>query len=199
MLRQVYPRSIWHMPRDEKKVYLTFDDGPHPAVTPFILEQLRRVKAKATFFCLGKNVAAHPDLYTQILREGHSTGNHTYNHKNGWKTPDREYLADIVAAAKVIDSNLFRPPYGRITPFQIRQLADPVLNLHPIMWSILSGDFDPARSPEECVENVVKPLRNGSIIVFHDSEKAMPNVTGALPRVLDFLSEGGYIMEKICI
>jgi len=197
LLRQAYPSCLWRVRTDEKKAYLTFDDGPHPIATPFILDQLRAFNAKATFFCLGKNVAAYPDIYQRILLEGHSAGNHTYNHLNGWKTPDKAYFDDILAARRLIDSSLFRPPYGRITRWQLQQLPSTALQLKPIMWTILSGDFDPGITSRKCVENVIRPMKKGAIIVFHDSEKALPHVSFALPKVLQFLSEQGYIMENI--
>lgn len=199
LLRQVYPDCVWRMPGKEKKVYITFDDGPHPEATPFILEQLRRYKARATFFCIGKNVAQYPDLYNRILAEGHRTGNHTYNHLNGWKTPDKQYFDDILATKKLVDSPLFRPPYGRITRFQLAQLPKPALQMTPIMWTVLSGDFDRKISGEKCVANVVDAIKPGAIVVFHDSEKALPHVTFSLPRVLQYLTENGYMMEKISI
>jgi len=197
LLRQMYPSCIWHIPTKEKKVYLTFDDGPHPVATPFILEQLRKHGAKATFFCIGKNVAEHPEIYQQILLEGHRTANHTYNHMNGWKTPDKAYIEDIIAAKKLIDATLFRPPYGRITRWQLAQLNSKALKMKAVMWSILSGDFDPKITSQKVVENVIRPLKKGAIIVFHDSEKALPHVTYALPRVLEYLSKEGYMMEKL--
>lgn len=197
LLRQIYPSCIWRMHAKEKKVYLTFDDGPHPEATPFILEQLAKYGAKATFFCIGKNVASYPGIYQQILLQGHRTANHTYNHLNGWKTPDKEYIEDIVAAGKLIDTTLFRPPYGRITRWQLAQLGSKALGLKAVMWTILSGDFDPKISSEKVLGNVIRPLKKGAIIVFHDSEKALPHVNYVLPKVLKYLSEEGYIMEKI--
>jgi peptidoglycan/xylan/chitin deacetylase (PgdA/CDA1 family) len=199
LLRRIYPSALWQMPAREKKIYLTFDDGPHPTATPFVLEQLRKFNAKATFFCLGKNVAQYPELYERTLLEGHSTGNHTYNHLNGWKTPDKQYFEDILSARKLIDSRLFRPPYGRITRWQLSQLDKPALQMKAVMWTILSGDFDTSITPGRCLENVIRPLKNGAIIVFHDSEKALPHVTATLPKVLAYLEENGYMMEKITI
>jgi peptidoglycan/xylan/chitin deacetylase (PgdA/CDA1 family) len=200
LLKRIYPSALWRMPTREKKVYLTFDDGPHPTATPYVLEQLRAFNAKATFFCLGKNVAQYPELYKRILMAGHATGNHTYNHLNGWKTPDKQYFEDILSARKLIDSNLFRPPYGRITRWQLSQLEErPALQMRAVMWTILSGDFDTSISSERCLENVIRPLMTGAIIVFHDSEKALPHVTATLPKVLSYLEGNGYMMEKITI
>lgn len=199
LLRQVYPHCLWRVRTGEKKVYLTFDDGPHPEATPFVLNELRKYNAKATFFCLGKNVAAHPEIYKQVLLDGHATGNHTYNHLNGWKTPARQYVDDIISTKKLVDSPLFRPPYGRITPWQLSQLGRPALQMRAVMWTILSGDFDPELPAEKCVENVIRPLKKGAIIVFHDSQKALPHVTNALPKILRFLAENGYMMEKLTV
>jgi peptidoglycan/xylan/chitin deacetylase (PgdA/CDA1 family) len=140
-LRALYPTLTWRMPRGEKTIYLTFDDGPHPTATPFVLEELRKAGAKATFFCIGKNVAQYPALYQQILDEGHATGNHTYNHVNGWKVTDEVYKNEIEQAAQLIKSNLFRPPYGRIKRSQIKQLQTPNPKLQTIMWSVSERRF----------------------------------------------------------
>lgn len=174
------------MPPARKAVYLTFDDGPHPEATPFVLDQLQRYNAKATFFCIGKNVVEHPDIYQRILEEGHTTGNHTHNHLNGWKTGTDKYLENIFEARKYIDSPLFRPPYGRITPFQIKQVKQRIPGAKIIMWDVLSADFDTEITGETCVQNVVFKLQPGSIIVFHDSTKAWDRLSYALPRVLEF-------------
>ncbi|MEO6001092.1 MAG: polysaccharide deacetylase family protein [Chitinophagaceae bacterium] len=194
----IYPRYIWNMPGKEKKIYLSFDDGPHPTITPIVLEQLKEHNAKASFFCIGKNVAENPDLYKQIIEEGHSVGNHTHNHLNGWEVNDKAYLKNITTAAKYIDSSLFRPPYGRITRFQAKQVME-ILNYDIIMWSVLSGDFDSSLSPEDCWNNVLKATGAGSIVVFHDSEKAKKRVLYALPKLLTYYSERGYSFERIII
>ncbi len=193
------------MPGSGKKLYLTFDDGPHPVATPFVLDQLRQYQAKGTFFCIGKNVEAYPGIYRQILDEGHAVGNHTQQHLNGWKTPNDVYLADIAHAARQIDSVLFRPPYGRITRFQARMIRQ--MGLSPgvtaaepvsiIMWDVLSADFDTGLLPEDCVKNVIGNARPGSIIVFHDSEKAWPRLQYALPRVLKYFSREGFTFEAV--
>jgi len=181
-----------------KMVYLSFDDGPHPVATPFVLDLLKKYQAKATFFCIGKNVAAYPDIYRRILDEGHAVGNHTHNHLNGWKTKDAVYLADISEAGKHIDSPLFRPPYGRITSFQAKHIAKAMKNekARVIMWDVLSGDFDESLSPQQCSENVVLNAGKGSVIVFHDSEK--PFKTSILPAGGAGISEKkGYVFAKI--
>lgn len=194
-LRKLYPPTVtWKIATEKKELFLTFDDGPHPTITPFVLQCLKKYHAKATFFCIGKNVKQYPDVYQQILDEGHTVGNHTYNHLNGWKTGDLIYLKDIILAKESIDSNLFRPPYGRIARSQVKELS-PVFNL--IMWDVLSGDFDVTLSPKKCFNNVVQNTSPGSIIVFHDSEKAFPRLEYALPKALAFFSEKGYEMKAI--
>lgn len=190
-LRRCFPGCIWEIAEQRPIVYLTFDDGPDPVVTPFVLDQLANYGMHATFFCIGKNVEAHPDVYARILREGHRTGNHTHHHLNGWKTDDDTYLADISRAARLIDSDLFRPPYGRIGSGQLRRLRHLSPVMRPVMWSVLSGDFDPGISPARCIRNVLDHARPGSVITFHDSEKAFPVLREALPVILeDFRRKG---------
>jgi len=198
-LKKFYSNYVWDIPGISNEVYLTFDDGPHPECTAFILDQLKRVEAKATFFCIGKNVVEFPDLYERILLEGHSVGNHTQNHPNGWKTDDKTYLEDVAKAAKYIDSKLFRPPYGRITKFQASQIPTAMhrKDARIIMWDVLSGDFDPEASPQKCLERVTLKTRPGSIIVFHDSEKVYKKILEILPKTLDFLTEKGFRLAKI--
>jgi peptidoglycan/xylan/chitin deacetylase (PgdA/CDA1 family) len=191
-IKKMYPECIWNIPVSEKILYLTFDDGPHPQATPFVLGQLLIYQAKATFFCLGKNVKEYFSIYDQIISEGHLTGNHTFNHLNGWKTDNEKYLEDIAEAAKIIRSNLFRPPYGKITPFQIEAIAGGKLKLTTIMWDVLCGDFDASVSGENCYLNVVNNAEKGSIIVFHDSLKSFPTLQYALPRVLEYYSNKGF-------
>ena len=195
-LKKLYPSCIWEVPNAEKKIYLTFDDGPHPEATPFVLHELKKFRAKATFFCIGKNVLEHPDIYKQILLEGHRTGNHTQNHLNGWKVPDKEYFDDIREAKKYIDSNLFRPPYGRITSFQLMNLSKRA-GFKIIMWDVLSADFDKEISPDQCSQNVIQNARSGSIIIFHDSKKALETIKISLPEVLHFFSEKGFAFETL--
>jgi len=195
-LKKIYSECTWQMNTDEKLIYLTFDDGPHPVATPFVLEQLKAYNAKATFFCIGKNVAEYPFIYEQIIDDGHAVGNHTYNHLNGWKTKDADYIGNVAAAKKIIDSNLFRPPYGRATKFQLSLLKNNY-GLIPIMWSVLSGDFDIHLSKEKCSDYVIKKTKSGDIIVFHDSEKALERMHYALPKTLAYFSEKGYRFEAI--
>lgn len=198
-LKRLYPEYVWNIETKEKTLYLSFDDGPHPEATTFVLKQLKRFNAIATFFCIGKNVVAYPDIYKQIYDEGHSIGNHTYNHLNGWKTDNETYLKDVLEASKVIDSRLFRPCYGRITSFQAQNLKPVMKGKEPkvVMWDVLSGDFDTTCTPEQCLSNVVFASVPGSIIVFHDSEKAFPRLEYTLPKMLNYFSEKGYSFKSI--
>ena len=196
-IRKMYPKCTWFIPVKEKIIYLSFDDGPHPAITPIVLDELKKYNAKAIFFCIGKNVVAYPSVYKRILDEGHAIGNHTHHHLNGWKTADKVYLDDIATAKKYIDSNLYRPPYGKIKLFQLKQLALPRFNLKTVMWSVLSGDFDRRITKEKCLSNVIKNVTNGSIIVFHDSEKSFETMQYALKGTLAHFTDEGYKFEKI--
>ena len=187
---------IWDMPGDvEPTVYITFDDGPHPTATPFVLEQLAKYKAGGTFFCVGNNVSCFPRIYEQILIAGQAVGNHTYNHVNGWKASSDHYLKNVLRARKYIDSNAFRPPYGRIKRSQVRKLKEQNTAWKIYMWDILCGDFDAGISPEDCLNNVLTNIAPGSIIIFHDSEKAWERMSYALPRVLEYCKQQGWKMK----
>lgn len=183
------PQLIWRIDGDDPIIYLTFDDGPIPEVTPWVVDQLSLFNAKATFFCVGDNVFKHPDIYNLLLENGHSVGNHTYNHISGWSNLRSDYLSNINKASDYIDSNLFRPPYGRITPLKFRSIRE---QYQVIMWDVLSGDFDGRIDPEICLQNVIKNTKAGSIIVFHDSLKAKKNLEYCLPRVLEHFTLQGY-------
>jgi peptidoglycan/xylan/chitin deacetylase (PgdA/CDA1 family) len=185
---------LWQVPTTEKEIYLTFDDGPTPGVTDIALDLLKASNAKATFFCLGKNVEAHSELFSRIKKEGHSIGNHSWDHPDGWKTHDVSYLKNVLRASKVIDSKLFRPPYGRITPKQIGALKH---RFKAVMWTVLSADFDTTITPEKCLENVLNNIDNGSIVVFHDSIKAKTNMLYALEHSLQFFNEEGYTLRAL--
>lgn len=203
LIRKIFSGFIWKMPEKDKVVYLTFDDGPTPEVTPWVLEALEKHQAKATFFCIGNNIAQHPDLFEKTVNAGHAIGNHTYNHLNGWKTNTDDYLENAAMAEEMIlrycsnfrSNMLFRPPYGRIGRKQLSSLKQRGYRI--IMWDVLSADFDTTITPEQCLDNVIKNVETGSIIIFHDSIKAFPNLKYALPKVLDYLTSSGYRCEAI--
>jgi peptidoglycan/xylan/chitin deacetylase (PgdA/CDA1 family) len=188
IIKKMFPSLVFKFNDKEKTIYLTFDDGPIPETTPLILDILEKYNAKATFFCLGKNVEKHPELFDLIIQRGHTTGNHGYSHKNGWKTANAEYFEDIEKANKLIRSDLFRPPYGRIKPSQIKYLKK---KYRIVMWDVLSGDFDYYTDSEKCYKNVINNVENGSVVVFHDSLKAKNNVLEVLPEVLEKLKAIG--------
>ncbi len=191
-LQWLYPTLTWHKNRKDKYVYLTFDDGPVPVVTPYVLNTLKRFNAVATFFCIGDNVCKYPDIFENVLANGHRVGNHTFNHLKGWDTPDNDYMQNIEKCSEVVHSNLFRPPYGRISKTQLSKFKTLFPQMEIVMWDVLSGDFDPNISVEKCTRNVLKNVCNGSIIVFHDSEKAFPRLENTLPVVLKELHDLGY-------
>lgn len=197
LLKKIYDYGVWSLPTSDKKVYLTFDDGPHPVVTPFVLEQLATYNAKATFFCIGKNVVAHPDILQQVIAKGHRVGNHTQNHLNGWKTNDADYIENIRQAKQHIDAGIFRPPYGRIKKSQVKLMGKHFPEIKIILWDVLSGDFDVSIDADQCIKNVLNHTSPGSIIVFHDSEKAFPRLQHALPVILEKLFANGYVFELI--
>ena len=189
------PRLTWEINEKPNAVYLTFDDGPTPDVTPWVLDKLRKHNAKATFFALGRNVDHNPDIFQQILDEGHSVGNHTYSHLKGWGSSNKSYFEDIELAQRLMmGSKLFRPPYGRIKPSQVTELMK---SYRIIMWSVLSVDYNRRVPGDRCVKNVMENVKPGSIIVFHDSAKARKNLYHALPIVLERLKDKGYAMERI--
>jgi peptidoglycan/xylan/chitin deacetylase (PgdA/CDA1 family) len=196
-LKNIYSALIWRVPVKEKVLYLSFDDGPHPEITPFVLDELKKYDARATFFCIGKNVKEYPQIYRRVLLEGHRVGNHTQNHLNGWKTDDKKYIQNIRDAAQLIDSDLFRPPYGRIGTLQSKLLRGAPFHYKIVMWEVLSGDFDRAIDAQRCTRNVLRHARTGSIVVFHDSEKAFDRLSVALPAVLKHFSGLGYRFEVI--
>lgn len=195
-LKALFPRYKWHVNTQEKKIFLTFDDGPIPEITEFVIATLKQYHAKATFFCIGDNVRKHPAIFKEILAQGHSVGNHTFNHMNGWKSGDAEYMANIALCEKELNlnTNLFRPPYGRMKKSQSRQLP---AHKEIIMWDVLSGDFSPAVSPETCLRKTIKHARPGSIVLFHDSLKAAKNMQYTLPRFLDHFTKKGYRFEAL--
>lgn len=193
-LRALYPSLVWRINTAAKELYLTFDDGPHPEATPFVLGALATYNARATFFCIGKNVVEHPGIFHRVIAEGHRIGNHTHNHLNGWKTDDLAYINNIQEASKLIKTNLFRPPYGRIKRSQVKALSK---DYKIIMWDVLSGDFDTGLQAEKSLNYVTQHSGPGSTIVFHDSAKAFKTLQFVLPKVLEHFSEQGYVFKTI--
>lgn len=186
MFKTLMPQFTWHI-KSKANIYLTFDDGPHPSITPEVLALLAQYQVKATFFCVGENVQKYPDVFQQIQNEGHEIGNHTYNHLNGWYTENEIYLDNVVKANALIPSTLFRPPYGRIKKTQAQALLKAGYKI--VMWTLLTGDFDTRISGKKCYENIASKLRMGDIIVFHDSEKAYDRLMYALPKLLAYCQE----------
>lgn len=193
-IKSLYPKRTWGVKTNQREIYLSFDDGPHPSVTAFVLDELAKFNAKASFFCIGKNVVKYPDIYRRIINEGHTIGNHSFNHLNGWKVSNEQYLQDILKASLYIDSKLYRPPYGRMTSFQQGLLKG---KMQVVMWSILSGDFDNKISAERCLSNVLMNIYPGAIVVFHDSEKAFAVLRDVLPKTLSYLTEKGYSFKRL--
>ena len=202
ILQKFYPQAIWRKNPGVKKIYLTFDDGPIPSVTDWVLDVLKKYNVKATFFCVGDNVKKNPELFQCIINEKHSIGNHTFNHLNGWKTDTAHYIDNVrLCEQALLDYSpglanritLFRPPYGKITRSQISMLKS---QYAIIMWDVLTGDFDSTTSPEKCLSNSVKKLRNGSIIVFHDNIKAYEKLEYALPKFIEYAQNKGF--EFVC-
>ncbi len=206
-IKLLFPKYVWDIPNHEKKVYLTFDDGPNPQITEWVLDQLQQYDAKATFFCIGNNIEKHPDIFQKIIDDNHAVGNHTFSHLKGWETDTNEYIENTRRCSLFMREKekgisdkgdtfeLFRPPYGKIKTSQSRALRR--LGYKIIMWDVLSRDFDKTITPEECLKNVLKNVEMGSIIVFHDSIKAAQNLKYVLPKTLAFLKEKGFVCAKI--
>ena len=200
-IKKIFSNYIWDIPNTENKIYLTFDDGPTPEVTEWVLSILKRNNLKATFFCIGNNIEKHPEIFNTIITEGHTIGNHTFNHKKGWKTKTADYIENVelcksaICELQSVNCNLFRPPYGKIKPSQSKNLRK--LGYKIIMWDVLSADFDPSVSKEKCLENATLKVSSGSSIVFHDSVKAFPTLKYALPRAIQILKEKGFVFDVI--
>ena len=192
-LRKLIPELVWDIP-EGSDVFLTFDDGPTPEVTEWILDELKRWDARATFFCLGRNAEAHPELMQRIEAEGHRVGNHTYGHLKGWETDVERYVEDVDRASKFIGGHLFRPPYGQIAPVQARALGG---RYRIVMWNIISRDYNRRLSPRTCLDNVIRHVKPGDIVVFHDSKKAFRNLRVALPGTLEHLHALGMRSKAI--
>lgn len=196
LYRILYPKSVWRLKvPDKKTVYLTFDDGPIPEVTPWVLSILKKYNIKATFFCVGDNVRRYRYIYDQLIAEGHITGNHTFHHMQGWLTSPVKFLKDTAEADKLINSRLFRPPHGHMIFPQPSLLKKNGYKI--IMWDVVTRDYSTFMNPEEVLENVKLYTRDGSVIVFHDSLKAEKNLRYALPLAIEWLLEQGYTFELI--
>lgn len=207
LIQKIYTNYTWRFSSTNKEIYLTFDDGPTPEITPWVLSQLQKHQAKATFFCIGKNIEKHPEIFKQILADGHAVGNHTHNHLKSRKNTTKNYVQNTVEAAEAMDrfstvipsnnepQQLFRPPYGKITASQAKALQK--LGYTIVMWDVLSADFDTSINTASCLQNVLKNTEDGSIVVFHDSVKAAKNLFYALPKVLEHYSKKGFEFKKI--
>lgn len=202
-LKILFPKYIWELPNTEKKIYLTFDDGPIPEITEWVLELLKKEEIKATFFCIGENIQKHPEVFKQIISDNHTIGNHTFNHLKGWNTSTKKYLENVELCNSVFEkysisnfqSKLFRPPYGKIKKNQAKELIK--LGYKIIMWDVLSYDYDNSLNAERCLNNTLKNISTGSTIVFHDSNKSKRNLKQVLPKLIQQLKEKGFEFDKI--
>ena len=194
ILKHLFNDFLWDIPSKEKKLYLTFDDGPHGELTPWIIDLLSKYHAKATFFLVGKNALKHPNLHQLYLKNGHRLGNHTFQHLKAWSNKKTDHLDDIAKCAKIVESDLFRPPHGQVKLSAIKEIKK---KYRIVMWDVLSWDFDEKIEAEECLLNVTENAKEGSIIVFHENEKAKKNLQYALPKILEYYSKLGYTFEAI--
>jgi len=198
-VRKLFPGFVWNIPNASKTVYLTFDDGPTPEVTEWVLDILAQHYIKATFFCIGNNIEKHPDIFRKLIEGGHTVANHTFNHLNGWNTDNEKYFENIEACENVMQGSntarLFRPPYGKISRSQKKEVL--MRGYRIIMWDVLSADFDRFISPEKCSQNVIRNTTDGSVIIFHDSIKAQENLRHALPKAIGILKEKGFTFAAI--
>lgn len=194
LYRMLFPETVWRIPMKHKAVFLTFDDGPIPEVTPWVLDLLDKYNIKATFFCVGDNVRKHPETFAEVVRRGHSVGNHTMHHLQGAKVTTKRYIADIMEAESYIHTPLFRPPHGLIRWKQAAAIKD---NMRIIMYDLVTRDYNRKLSGEQVLDNVKRYVRNGSIVVFHDSLKSEQNLRYALPRAIEWLKENGYVFLPI--
>ena len=196
-IKFIFNNWIWHFSAKKKVIYLTFDDGPTPEITDWVLNELKKHEAKATFFCIGKNIEKYPKLFRKIIKEKHAVGNHTNNHLNGWKTTTEAYLKNTEDSEKYFaeNSKLFRPPYGKLKLSQSKQIRKKGYKI--VMWDVLSADFDVKISKEKCLENVVRNIQNGSIVAFHDSIKAAEKLKFVLPQILEYYTDKGFTFKRI--
>ncbi|MDG5801005.1 polysaccharide deacetylase family protein [Marinilabiliaceae bacterium ANBcel2] len=193
--RVLYPGAIWRLPDKEKTVYLTFDDGPAKEVTPAVIDILNEFNAKATFFCVGNNVKKNPLIYQRLVKEGMKTGNHTFSHTKAFDNTVQKYLKDVDKCSYYVESDLFRPPHGQLYPWHLPALKKRFKNI--IMWDVLSKDYDNKLTADGVAHNVIKNVREGSIVVFHDSVKAWPRLKEALPKILKYLTDNNYKTELL--
>jgi peptidoglycan/xylan/chitin deacetylase (PgdA/CDA1 family) len=206
LFKKIYSSYTWDIPTTEKEIFLTFDDGPIPGVSDFVLEVLEKYNAKATFFAVGHNIEKHPEVFQRVVQGGHAVGNHTFHHLNGWKTDTNTYLDNIAECDEMLSSlyhsgsraggsqKLFRPPYGKLTREQSRVVRQ---NYKVIMWDVLTADYDNSLHKETCLKKTIKYTNKGSVVIFHDSLKAEKNMTYVLPRLLEHFSEQGYSFKAI--
>jgi peptidoglycan/xylan/chitin deacetylase (PgdA/CDA1 family) len=197
IIKKLFSGYVWDIPNAEKKIFLTFDDGPTPEITDWVLQLLKKYGATASFFSIGKNIDENPELFKRIIEDGHSIGNHTHNHLNGWETPTTTYIENFNRCNLSISNlststtiRIFRPPYGKIKPRQAKYIKAKGYKI--IMWDVLSADFDQNITQEKCLDNVISNMKSGSIIVFHDSVKAFENLKYVLPKTLDFIAENQF-------
>ena len=194
ILKFLLKDCFWEITTEKKEIFLTFDDGPIPEITPWVLKTLHKYNAKATFFCTGSNVRLHPRIYQNIIEQGHRTGNHTFHHANGWLTPSDKYIENVEKAGEWIESDLFRPPYGKLTFKQYKTLKK---KYTIVMWDVISGDFDPEMTAGQCLNQLKKNVKSGSIVVFHDSLKASKILMAVLPEIMDYWKEKGFTFNAI--
>lgn len=193
-IKTLFSDFVWNVETDSKEVFLTFDDGPIPELTPWVLDTLKEYDFKATFFCVGDNVRKYPEIFNRITVEGHSIGNHTFNHLNGWLTDQEAYISNVQKCDQIMETQLFRPPYGKMRLSQSTVIKN---EKTVVMWDVLSGDFDQNITKEKCLSNVVDNYVNGSIIVFHDNIKAEANLKYVLPKFMEHLSENGFKSQNL--
>lgn len=201
LFKYLYPNAIWHGDRGKKQIFLTFDDGPVPGITDYVLDVLSEYKVKATFFCVGENVTKHPSTFERLVREGHAVGNHTYNHLDGWRVNLQVYLDNINHCRDSIinhgyssDYFLFRPPYGKIKMGLSNRIVN---NFKIIMWDVLTYDFSPNISAERCLKESIKHTRNGSIVLFHDSRKTIHKLKIVIPKYIAYFLDRNYEFCRI--
>lgn len=194
LLRKIYPKAEWHYSRNEKNIYLSFDDGPIPVLTEWVLDELKNQNAKATFFCVGANILKHQTLFERIRNEGHLAGNHSMFHGKGFGMPSYDYVKDAETCRNLVENSLFRPPYGQLKRGQYRLLLKKGFRI--VMWDVISYDYEKI-SPEQCLKIAINNTRNGSVIVFHDNLKAEQNIKYVLPRYIDHFKEKGFVFSTI--